>query len=48
MLSDRDNTLYRTIFTKNNVIRRRSCCQKNKLPGVGNCHDYPLETMVSI
>ncbi|MCP9268585.1 siderophore-iron reductase FhuF [Xenorhabdus sp. XENO-1] len=40
----RDNPLYRTMILKNNIIQRRSCCQRNKLPGVGNCHDCPLES----
>nr|WP_237387285.1 siderophore-iron reductase FhuF [Xenorhabdus sp. Sc-CR9] len=45
MLPDgRDNPLYRTVIMKNNVIQRRCCCQRNKLPGVSNCHDCPLES----
>ncbi|PHM70673.1 siderophore-iron reductase FhuF [Xenorhabdus kozodoii] len=40
----RDNPLYRTVIMRNNVIQRRCCCQRNKLPGVGNCHDCPLES----
>ncbi|MEQ1965014.1 siderophore-iron reductase FhuF [Xenorhabdus khoisanae] len=40
----RDNPLYRTVIMKNNAIQRRCCCQRNKLPGVGNCHDCPLES----
>ncbi|MDX7988361.1 siderophore-iron reductase FhuF [Xenorhabdus sp. 12] len=39
----KDNPLYRTVILKNNIIQRRCCCQRNKLPGVGNCHDCPLE-----
>lgn len=39
----RDNPLYRTVILKNNCIQRRSCCQRNKLPGVNNCQDCPLE-----
>ncbi|WGO83222.1 siderophore-iron reductase FhuF [Arsenophonus apicola] len=48
MLNNQDNPLYRTVIVRNNVIQRRSCCQRNKLPGVGNCHDCPLEAMASI
>ncbi|AOM40897.1 siderophore-iron reductase FhuF [Xenorhabdus hominickii] len=40
----RDNPLYRTVILKNNTIQRRCCCQRNKLPEVGNCHDCPLES----
>ncbi|MBC8951998.1 siderophore-iron reductase FhuF [Xenorhabdus sp. PB62.4] len=40
----RDNPLYRTVIMKNSSIQRRCCCQRNKLPGVGNCHDCPLES----
>ncbi|WP_045960690.1 siderophore-iron reductase FhuF [Xenorhabdus poinarii] len=40
----RDNPLYRTVIMKNNAIQRRCCCQRNKLPGVSNCHDCPLGT----
>ncbi|OTA18773.1 putative iron transport-related membrane protein [Xenorhabdus beddingii] len=40
----RDNPLYRTVIMRNNAIQRRCCCQRNKLPGVGNCHDCPLES----
>ncbi|MBC8944330.1 siderophore-iron reductase FhuF [Xenorhabdus indica] len=40
----RDNPLYRTVILRNNVIQRRCCCQRNKLPRVGNCHDCPLES----
>ncbi|AYA39594.1 siderophore-iron reductase FhuF [Xenorhabdus nematophila] len=40
----KDNPLYRTVILKNNIIQRRCCCQRNKLPGVGNCHDCPLES----
>ncbi|MCC8378236.1 siderophore-iron reductase FhuF [Xenorhabdus sp. PB30.3] len=39
----RDNPLYRTVILRNNIIQRRCCCQRNKLPGVGNCRDCPLE-----
>jgi ferric iron reductase protein FhuF len=39
----RENPLYRTVILRNNTLQRRSCCQRNKLPGVGNCHDCPLE-----
>ncbi|ANI28983.1 iron reductase [Yersinia entomophaga] len=39
----RENPLYRTVILRNDTLQRRSCCQRNKLPGVGNCHDCPLE-----
>ncbi|RAW99481.1 hydroxamate siderophore iron reductase FhuF [Photorhabdus sp. S8-52] len=42
----RDNPLYRTVILRHNNMQRRSCCQRNKLPGVGNCHDCPLESKV--
>lgn len=48
MLNNQDNPLYRTVIVRNDIIQRRTCCQRNKLPGVDNCHDCPLETMVSI
>ncbi|MBW5816491.1 siderophore-iron reductase FhuF [Yersinia kristensenii] len=40
----RDNPLYRTVIPKNGGMERRTCCQRNKLPGVGSCHDCPLES----
>ncbi|EEP94946.1 Ferric iron reductase protein FhuF [Yersinia aldovae ATCC 35236] len=42
----RENPLYRTVILRNGTLQRRSCCQRNKLPGVGNCHDCPLEIML--
>lgn len=39
----RDNPLYRTVIFKNGYLQRRSCCQRNKLPGVGCCDDCPSE-----
>ncbi|AYD43840.1 siderophore-iron reductase FhuF [Yersinia rochesterensis] len=40
----RDNPLYRTVIPRNGDMERRTCCQRNKLPGVGSCHDCPLES----
>lgn len=40
----RDNPLYRTVIQRNGGMERRTCCQRNKLPGVGSCLDCPLES----
>lgn len=40
----RDNPLYRTVIPRNGGMERRTCCQRNKLPGVGSCLDCPLES----
>ncbi|MHA3422472.1 siderophore-iron reductase FhuF [Yersinia enterocolitica] len=40
----RENPLYRTVIPRNGGIERRTCCQRNKLPGVGSCLDCPLES----
>ncbi len=40
----RNNPLYRTVIPRNGGMERRTCCQRNKLPGVGCCLDCPLES----
>lgn len=40
----RENPLYRTVIPRNGGMERRTCCQRNKLPGVGSCLDCPLES----
>lgn len=40
----RENPLYRTVIPRNDAMERRTCCQRNKLPGVGSCLDCPLES----
>lgn len=39
----RDNPLYRTVILRNGSMQRRTCCQRNKLPGVASCLDCPLD-----
>ncbi|MDX7998416.1 siderophore-iron reductase FhuF [Xenorhabdus sp. Reich] len=40
----RDNPLYRTVIMRNKIIQRRCCCFRNKLPGVSDCHDCPVNS----
>ncbi len=43
-LSDgRDNPLYRTVVPRNGLLVRRTCCQRNRLPGVQQCGDCTLK-----
>lgn len=43
-LSDgRDNPLYRTVVPRNGLLVRRTCCQRNRLPGVQPCGDCTLK-----
>lgn len=38
----RDNPLYRTVVPRNGLLVRRTCCQRNRLPGVQQCGDCTL------
>ncbi|CNE28940.1 ferric hydroximate transport ferric iron reductase [Yersinia bercovieri] len=40
----RENPLFRTVILRNGSMQRRTCCQRNKLPGVGSCLDCPVES----
>lgn len=43
-LSDgRDNPLYRTVVPRNGLLVRRTCCQRNRLPGVQQCGNCTLK-----
>ncbi|MBV4412399.1 siderophore-iron reductase FhuF [Enterobacteriaceae bacterium YMB-R22] len=37
------NPLYRTVVPRNGLLARRTCCQRNRLPGVQQCGDCTLK-----
>ncbi|MTD41125.1 siderophore-iron reductase FhuF [Erwinia sp. CPCC 100877] len=39
----RDNPLFRTVVPRNGLLVRRTCCQRNRLPGVQQCGDCTLK-----
>ncbi|MDQ7881962.1 siderophore-iron reductase FhuF [Atlantibacter hermannii] len=42
-LDGRDNPLYRTVVPREGLLVRRTCCQRNRLPGVQQCGDCTLK-----
>jgi ferric iron reductase protein FhuF len=38
-----DNPLYRTVVPREGLLVRRTCCQRNRLPGVQQCGDCTLK-----
>lgn len=41
--SGHDNPLYRTVVPRDGLLVRRTCCQRNRLPGVQQCGDCTLK-----
>jgi ferric iron reductase protein FhuF len=39
----RDNPLFRTVVPRDGLLVRRTCCQRNRLPGVQQCGDCTLK-----
>lgn len=39
----RENPLYRTVITREDILVRRTCCQRYKLPDVQRCGDCTLK-----
>lgn len=42
-LDGRDNPLFRTVVPREGLLVRRTCCQRNRLPGVQQCGDCTLK-----
>ncbi len=42
LVNGEDNPLFRTMIVRNGLLARRTCCQRNKLPGVQQCGDCTL------
>ncbi len=38
-----DNPLFRSVIPRNGLLMRRTCCQRNRLPGVQQCGDCTLK-----
>lgn len=41
--SGEDNPLYRSVILRDGLLVRRTCCQRNRLPGVQQCGDCTLK-----